>query len=68
MLFGELSVVMGQPQSARAVAVKTTRLLELDRAIKDFHHYLGWRLFDHELAEAWQDKAETELRGASDGG
>ena len=24
----------------------------LDRAIKDFHHYLGWRLFDHELAEA----------------
>jgi len=30
--FGELSVVMGQPHSTRAVAVKTTRLLELDGA------------------------------------
>jgi CRP-like cAMP-binding protein len=30
--FGELSVVMSQPHSTRAVAVKTTRLLELDRA------------------------------------
>ena len=32
------------------------QLVELDRAINDFHHYLGWRLFDHELAEAWQAK------------
>jgi CRP-like cAMP-binding protein len=30
--FGELSLVMAQPRSTRAVAVKTTRLLELDRA------------------------------------
>ena len=44
------------------------QLVELDRPIVDFHHYLGWRLFDHELAEAWQDKAETELRVAVDGG
>lgn len=29
--FGELSVVAGQPRNARAVAVKTTRVLELDR-------------------------------------
>jgi phenylpropionate dioxygenase-like ring-hydroxylating dioxygenase large terminal subunit len=34
------------------------QLVELDRAIKDFHHYLGWRLFDHELAEPWQGKLE----------
>ena len=30
--FGELSLVMAQPRSTRAVAVKTTRLLELDRS------------------------------------
>jgi len=29
--FGELSVVAGQPRNARAVAVKATRVLELDR-------------------------------------
>lgn len=29
--FGEISVVAGQPRNARAVAVKTTRVLELDR-------------------------------------
>jgi hypothetical protein len=34
-------------------------LVELDRAIVDFHHYLGWRLFDHELAEAWQAKTTS---------
>jgi phenylpropionate dioxygenase-like ring-hydroxylating dioxygenase large terminal subunit len=34
------------------------QLVELDRAIKDFHHYLGWRLFDHELAEPWKAKFE----------
>jgi hypothetical protein len=32
------------------------QLVELDRAIKDFHHYLGWRLFDHEPAERWRAK------------
>ena len=32
------------------------QLVELDRPIVDFHHYLGWRLFDHELAEPWQAK------------
>jgi phenylpropionate dioxygenase-like ring-hydroxylating dioxygenase large terminal subunit len=32
------------------------QLVELDRAINDFHHYLGWRLFDHELVEAWHAK------------
>lgn len=30
--FGELSVMMGQPRSSRAVAVKPTRVLELDRS------------------------------------
>jgi hypothetical protein len=41
------------------------QLVELDRVIKDFHHYLGWRLFDHALPEAWQDKAGFEvLRGS----
>ena len=30
--FGELSVVAGQPRSARAVAVNTTRVLEFDRS------------------------------------
>ena len=39
-------------------------LVELDRVIKDFHHFLGWRLFDHELAEAWQDKAEPDTRSS----
>jgi phenylpropionate dioxygenase-like ring-hydroxylating dioxygenase large terminal subunit len=34
------------------------QLVELDRAITDFHHYLGWRLFDHELAEPWKAKFE----------
>ncbi len=43
------------------------RLVELDRAIKEFHHYLGWRLFDHELAEAWQTKFEPERRSAAAG-
>ncbi len=42
-------------------------LLELDRPIKDFHHYLGSRLFDHEMAEAWQAKVVSELRVAADG-
>lgn len=42
------------------------QLVELDRAINDFHHYLGWRLFDHELAEPWQAKSASELRAASD--
>ena len=44
------------------------QLVELDRVIKDFHHFLGWRLFDHDLAEAWQDKAKTELRVAAGNG
>ena len=43
------------------------QLVELDRAIKDFHHYLGWRLFDHELADAWQAKVEPEARSAAAG-
>jgi hypothetical protein len=43
-------------------------LVELDRPIKDFHHYLGWRLFDHELAKAWQAKVAPEPRSASAGG
>lgn len=30
--FGELSVVMGQPRTTRAVAVKSTRVLALDRS------------------------------------
>jgi phenylpropionate dioxygenase-like ring-hydroxylating dioxygenase large terminal subunit len=38
------------------------QLVELDRAIKDFHDYLGWRLFGHELAEAWQAETDPELR------
>ena len=41
--------------------------VELDRAINDFHHYLGWRLFDHELAETWQTKFEPELMSAAPG-
>jgi phenylpropionate dioxygenase-like ring-hydroxylating dioxygenase large terminal subunit len=43
------------------------QLIELDRAIKDFHHYLGWRIFDHELAEPWQVKRDTERRSAASG-
>jgi phenylpropionate dioxygenase-like ring-hydroxylating dioxygenase large terminal subunit len=31
------------------------QLVELDRAIVDSHHYLGWRLFNHELAEPWRE-------------
>ena len=44
------------------------QLIELDRPIKDFHHYLGWRLFDHELAQAWEVKTRPELRAAGGGG
>ena len=43
------------------------QLVELDRAINDFHNYLSWRLFDHELAEAWQAKLEPELRSTAAG-
>ena len=39
------------------------QLLELDRAIKDFHHFLGWRIFDHELAEAWREKVASGETG-----
>jgi hypothetical protein len=38
--------------------------VEPDRVIKDFHHFLGWRLFDPELAEAWQHKAEPDTRSS----
>jgi nitrite reductase/ring-hydroxylating ferredoxin subunit len=30
------------------------QLMEIDRPISDFHRYLGWRLFDHPLAEPWR--------------
>ncbi len=43
------------------------QLVELDRAINDFHNYLSWRLFDHELAEAWQAKLEPQLGSAAVG-
>ena len=43
------------------------QLVELDRPITDFHHYLGWRLFGHELAKAWQAKFEPEPTSASAG-
>jgi phenylpropionate dioxygenase-like ring-hydroxylating dioxygenase large terminal subunit len=40
------------------------QLVELDRAIKDFHHYLGWRIFGHELAEPWKAKRCADAGGA----
>jgi phenylpropionate dioxygenase-like ring-hydroxylating dioxygenase large terminal subunit len=43
------------------------QLVELDRPIKDFHHYLGWRLFGHELAKAWQAEFEPAPTSASAG-
>ena len=33
---------------------KDTVFTELERAIEDFHYYLGWRLFDHASAESWR--------------
>ena len=51
----------------RARSGRGGQLVELDRAIKDFHHYLGWRLFDHPLAEAWHAKIEPKLRNADAG-
>jgi phenylpropionate dioxygenase-like ring-hydroxylating dioxygenase large terminal subunit len=36
------------------------QLTELDRAIADFHHYLGWRLFGHELAKPWHAAIEPQ--------
>ena len=43
------------------------QLVELDRPIADFHHYLGWRLFDHELAEGWHAEVEPAAKGAATG-
>ncbi len=43
------------------------QLVELDRPIKDFHHYLGWRLFDHERAEAWRTSVDPEPRSTAVG-